>query len=54
MIVTGFKKCCTSYEMNGREDEKEVEDVRQDENCADTEADTSDRNGEQRETAKAK
>jgi hypothetical protein len=56
--VTGFKKCCVSDEMDGK-DEVEVENVGSDEcvssehhtkdgNCEDNEAERDDRNSEQR------
>jgi hypothetical protein len=61
-MVRGFKECCVSDEMNGREDEEETGNVgsehksmssecgTQDVNCKGTEAGTGDRNGEQCET----
>jgi hypothetical protein len=63
VVITEFKDCCISDEMDGREDEEEVGNVdiehksvsieceiTENRNCEDTEAETGDKNGEQNET----
>jgi hypothetical protein len=50
VIVTGFKMFCISHEMDGRMRKKLgvlAVNMRQDGNCRDMEAETSDMNGEQ-------
>jgi hypothetical protein len=40
MIVKEFKKCCTSDEMNGREDDEEVGNVGNKHECVSSECET--------------